>query len=1049
MTAPKKKYSLKFGSQDQRTTKEKDEIGDFKNLTNVIIRQFKAFVKRFGTKLIKDVGTSISKFIVNKGSILLYNDSFHGFDYLAYSLNKEYPSNIPSNSEAVYAYTKANIKVNDFNLRTNYQPETLQDGNFKFITFKREVLGGGFTLNLLIYYNDDLIETREVLNFPDSGDYYIHSSMIMSGSGATRKFNLIIFYYIIPTTVYSWQVLTYTLDDGDFNSNNLYTDVAVFNAGFFLPGQYFCYDSVRDQYVIFNGPSYISLDANDLTIPIYHEIYPEPNSGTIPPVTDRKPLRDVFYHADSGKILTLWQFGAIYVYTPSATNGKWDYFETFQFSTPNFPSSLSYDSTSLNQNFVENGYFLQGETASEVWLFVTWSAYNTMLNGQDTENTTQVAVSNNVYDSVVTNYKATVDPSFSLGNPISYIRGYSLQWKPIKFDFSIAVLPGINYAYYIPVRAVPRRSPLYPYFRFHLFYWNELQQGFLNVLSSPNFYPGYFGYDVFTGYQQDYALGNFYYSVLLDDGEGAYISELIITFNDELESMKWGASEFIHTGRPTLYNGKDEFLPVGIPDRPMVIGHKVGAAGSGPPTGDKQYYAVFEYTDFSGKIIISMASFNYLYNKVGNTKDIIVIPCPFSYQFNTSAVYNGVFKEVNVKLYRNTPTGIFFVSSKLISMDIIETLTDLEFIDDYTDDSIEDNEPLYIWEGILDYFHPPSSNIATKYKERIFLVSTNDNRTIYYSEKFIPGEFPKFHEEFSYVIGTNNIGQIDEVTSLIEMDEKLIIFTRNNIYYLLGDGPDPTLNYNDLSELITISTTVGCTNHKGTVVTNNGVYFISEDGFYLLTRSLQVLFSGQGTYDYDLSKVHAGIVLSKYNEIRWYGDTFTICFNILTSQLSNFDYGSLCARIEDKIIFFNSNDHILVNEQDGFYGDNHYSGETDKPIAMDIETSFIRLQEPENYFRIKRAMVRGEYYGPHVLQAIFKYDYDDVNEDIYQITPAPGVYQFEYHLARQKCESFSVKIKEIPDNTINAGFKLSDLHFEIFGKRTSAVTPDSKKVSKL
>ena len=70
------------------------------------------------------------------------------------------------------------------------------------------------------------------------------------------------------------------------------------------------------------------------------------------------------------------------------------------------------------------------------------------------------------------------------------------------------------------------------------------------------------------------------------------------------------------------------------------------------------------------------------------------------------------------------------------------------------------------------------------------------------------------------------------------MDDKLIIFKKDAIYYITGTGPDNTGANGTFSDATFITSTVGCANPSSIVLMPNGIMFQSDKGIWLLDRQL-------------------------------------------------------------------------------------------------------------------------------------------------------------------------------------------------------------------
>jgi hypothetical protein len=73
-----------------------------------------------------------------------------------------------------------------------------------------------------------------------------------------------------------------------------------------------------------------------------------------------------------------------------------------------------------------------------------------------------------------------------------------------------------------------------------------------------------------------------------------------------------------------------------------------------------------------------------------------------------------------------------------------------------------------------------------------------------------------------------------DITALKAMDDKLIIFKENAIFYLSGDGPNNLGQQDTFIEPQLISSDIGCSVKNSVVLTPAGIFFKSHKGIHLL-----------------------------------------------------------------------------------------------------------------------------------------------------------------------------------------------------------------------
>ena len=139
--------------------------------------------------------------------------------------------------------------------------------------------------------------------------------------------------------------------------------------------------------------------------------------------------------------------------------------------------------------------------------------------------------------------------------------------------------------------------------------------------------------------------------------------------------------------------------------------------------------------------------------------------------------------------------------------------------------------------GSIDNFCPPASDIMIRHKERLFLVQGN---TVFYTKQRGQLSGPGYDD----IVQSFFVGSDEAIIAMESMDDKLIIFKPNQIYYVSGDGPADDGSGNSYSPPQPIPTDSGCSDPASVRSTPEGVYFMSYAGLRLLTRSLSVEYVG-------------------------------------------------------------------------------------------------------------------------------------------------------------------------------------------------------------
>ena len=398
--------------------------------------------------------------------------------------------------------------------------------------------------------------------------------------------------------------------------------------------------------------------------------------------------------------------------------------------------------------------------------------------------------------------------------------------------------------------------------------------------------------------------------------------------------------------------------------------------------------------------------------------------------------------------------------------------------DALSDSKIATNEILYTTGNEVENIAAPSNSIVESFKNRVFIAGLENKLEMRYSKLIQLLSPVSFNDTGDYQIFVSEVG--GDITALKAMDDKLIIFKEHAIFYLAGDGPDNTGQFNNFIEPTLISSDVGCVRKNSPVFTPMGVFFKSSKGIFLLTRSLGLEYKGAPAEDYNPLTIMDSDTVADQDQVRFLtSDGDTIVYNYILDRWCTFNnHRGLASRMV-------GNDYYYLNTS----GDGNlvYKEVVDKfddngnPVEINLETGWISFAGIQGYQRVYRMMVLGEYKTNHSLKVKIAYDFDDEYVDeltmkFFDITssetgvdienyqfgnpPSPGVYgdpgsstsyataiayggknnnqyQVKINLKKQKCESFKIRIENLQKTEqTGEGLVLSNLAFVVGIKGT-------------
>jgi len=487
--------------------------------------------------------------------------------------------------------------------------------------------------------------------------------------------------------------------------------------------------------------------------------------------------------------------------------------------------------------------------------------------------------------------------------------------------------------------------------------------------------------------------------------------------------------------------------------------------GGNMSNGTYQYVAVYEWTDNLGNVHRSAPStpVTVVLSGGGAVQRVLMDVPTLRVTKKT-----GIRNDVTLELYRTQDTGSIFykVTSITAPVDNDITADTVTITDTLADAAIISNEAVYTTGDVLENISAPSCDIVTAHKNRLWLAGLPERNKIRYSKEVVPGTALGFNEALSIDLEPTG----GNIVNMASMDSNLIVFKENNIYTINGDGPTATGANSTLAEPQLIASDTGCKDSNSIVLGPDGLYFKSAKGIYLLTRSLQATYIGAPVEDFNDQVITSSQLLDDQNEIRFTTETgIVLVYNYYFKQWSTFTN----KKIVDSVVWLNrylyiDTDNNIFQETPGEYldGGTFVSGK--------VSTGWIPLAGLQGFQRAYRAVVLGQMKSDHILRVKVYTDYHDTvqQEQLFTVGDIlssnsgfygdgvygtgtyggtiPNLYQFEVHLARQKCQAVRIEIEDVFDNSelgsnTGEGMTLSGVTLQVGTKRgTNKFTKDKR-----
>lgn len=504
---------------------------------------------------------------------------------------------------------------------------------------------------------------------------------------------------------------------------------------------------------------------------------------------------------------------------------------------------------------------------------------------------------------------------------------------------------------------------------------------------------------------------------------------------------------------------------------PPVISLAETTTGTGGMAAGESYAycAAFEWIDAKGNIHTS-APGPISTKTITGAHDAITVTIASLPLTERGQSLDGDLKDVRVHLFRtlDASSGPFYRLTRrgeapgatgfLLNDRSVPSITYTDKLNDTSLAAIGAGY-LYTEGGILATTPAPPSIATTVHKNRVWLISGEDARKIYFSKLLTPTEPPGFNVALYMRIDDSP----DEAVALASLDDKLVIFTPSRVYIVTGDGPDDTGANGAFSVPQLITSSVGCSDPRSIVTFSGGVFFQSAQGLYLLDRGGGVTFAGANvqTTISESTTVLASTHNRAAGRLLWLkgGTRRVVVYDYTTDVWSTWTMASAPSALAEwngTLVYASSDVAPNIRRE----GQGATPGFDDGAwVVTDVRSPWVRLASVEGFQRARRLTVTARNITPHFLTVELYTNFDQVNpaqSETFDLTTGSGLdamqnERLQVHLgpAVQKCSALQVRIYDgDPGTTTNrspAGPVLVSMSLEVGMKRGSAKLPAAQK----
>jgi len=520
-----------------------------------------------------------------------------------------------------------------------------------------------------------------------------------------------------------------------------------------------------------------------------------------------------------------------------------------------------------------------------------------------------------------------------------------------------------------------------------------------------------------------------YSGVLGAGGIKSGISSVLVDFDNanSFQNAMLGRNLHFVGALPSIYDGNSvteqgfNLYPEGY------TGSPVGAGGS-MADGTYQYSVVYEWIDNTGQVHRSGAGvpIEVVISGGGGSGrvDLTIPTLRITEKF-------GAAGEVTIQIYRTKAgeTVFFNVKSPTSSVLYNDVTTDsVSYSDTASDLTISTNEILYTTGDVLDNDPSPSCSMLDVYQNRMVISGLEDPLEFAYSKTQVKGEGVAFSGFF-----TSRIDPFGgDISAIKLMDDKVILFKENSIFFVSGEGPNDTGSQNNYTIPQLITSDNGCPYPKSTVLMPLGIMYKSNKGIYLLSRSLQVDYIGSPVEDYNSQDITSADLIQDKNQVRFLTSSgVTLVYDYFFKQWSTFTNHTG----DDAVIWQGDYHYLRTNGQ--VYAESTGFLDNTTGIVLKAATAWLKMAGIQGFQRVRSIAFLGDYKSAHQLQIRVGYDYKPAYQDTYTfdattvIISSANTYQFRQSLKQQKCDSLRIEISDILPGSPGESYNMNDISLEV------------------
>lgn len=539
-----------------------------------------------------------------------------------------------------------------------------------------------------------------------------------------------------------------------------------------------------------------------------------------------------------------------------------------------------------------------------------------------------------------------------------------------------------------------------------------------------------------------------------NDGASLGADEIELDFDGQVtQSATTRGTATIGGGNVSWYAGAT-VEELGWSASPYVYYLEPGVHASGTlPAGTYTYVPTWESYDEKGTLTRSLPGPAQTVQITGgggtNSVSVWVLSQGLTQRYNE--------RRFRWALYRAGADGVFYRCSEPAHlMNDSEGLTNfpVNFVD-----RGKQFDVLYTQGGAeLEAVGPDGAAFAVTTSKRVWLAGFYKRDRVMYSKPYDPttaNEYalaPEFNDAFSYLLPGG-----EPCTGLVEMDDKVVVFTRGNIYAIAGNGPDDGGRGNDFSGLQLVASDAGCIDARSIVASPIGAFFQSQAGLFVLGRDLQLTYIGAAVRDATetYSECTSATLVPSHNHVRFTmrsgaGESVILTYDLdqtawLQWQPKKPNGGGEPVSLDIVGACLHDGTYYVLEADGSVYFEDestHYDYDGTVFVSLAIQTGWLQIAQQSGYQRVRKVAAMCKSNDPHALTMQVRQDFENVYSQAYTWSAADVANMqldelVELHVKKQKSTAFQLVIfdSEAPGSVTGQGFECAGFAVELQGKR--------------